>query len=79
MYGLDPITRQCTYSTPCGWCAKWDKKCDNKIGCGINCDTPTKKEQALEDIKSGKGLSRLNVRIDSESSLPSGIRKEIRG
>jgi hypothetical protein len=23
---------QCTYSTPCGWCVKWDKKCDKKIG-----------------------------------------------
>lgn len=33
MYGLDPLTRQYTYSTPCGWCAKWDKKCDKKIGC----------------------------------------------
>lgn len=32
MQGLDPFTRQCTYSTPCGWCAKWDKKCDKKIG-----------------------------------------------
>lgn len=31
MYGLDPLTRQCTYSTPCGWCTKWDKKCDKKI------------------------------------------------
>ncbi len=33
MQGLDPFTRQCVYSTPCGWCAKWDKKCDKKIGC----------------------------------------------
>lgn len=32
MQGLNPITMQCTYSTPCGWCAKWDKKCDKKIG-----------------------------------------------
>lgn len=32
MYGLDPLTRQCTYETPCGWCTKWDKKCDKKIG-----------------------------------------------
>lgn len=31
MQGLNPITMQCTYSTPCGWCTKWDKKCDNKI------------------------------------------------
>lgn len=20
----------CTYATPCGWCSKWDKVCDNK-------------------------------------------------
>ncbi len=34
MQGLNPLTMQCAYSTPCGWCAKWDKKCDKKIGCG---------------------------------------------
>lgn len=34
MYGLNPITMQCTYSTPCGYCTKWDKKCDKKIGPG---------------------------------------------
>ena len=28
------ITGICPYETPCGWCAKWDKKCDKKIGCG---------------------------------------------
>lgn len=22
----------CIYETPCGWCTKWDKKCDRKIG-----------------------------------------------
>ena len=22
----------CIYETPCGWCSKWDKKCDRKIG-----------------------------------------------
>ena len=32
MQGTNPITMLCTYSTPCGWCAKWDKKCDKKIG-----------------------------------------------
>ena len=31
MQGLNPLTMQCIYSTPCGWCAKWDKKCDKKI------------------------------------------------
>lgn len=24
-------TINCTYETPCGWCTKWDKKCDCKI------------------------------------------------
>ena len=24
-------TQNCTYKTPCGWCSKWDKKCDEKI------------------------------------------------
>ena len=27
MFGI----MNCTYSTPCGWCTKWDKKCDKKI------------------------------------------------
>lgn len=22
---------ECNYITPCGWCEKWDKKCDSKI------------------------------------------------
>lgn len=30
MQGTNPLTMQCTYSTPCGWCTKWDKKCDKK-------------------------------------------------
>ena len=25
------IKQTCIYSTPCGWCTKWDKKCDKKI------------------------------------------------
>ena len=24
-------TNNCVYETSCGWCSKWDKKCDNKI------------------------------------------------
>ena len=24
-------TTNCVYETPCGWCSKWDKKCDEKI------------------------------------------------
>lgn len=29
---IGTVTYVCTYETPCGWCAKWDKKCDKKIG-----------------------------------------------
>lgn len=25
-------TNACIYETPCGWCTKWDKECDKKIG-----------------------------------------------
>ena len=32
MQGTNPLTMKCTYETPCGWCAKWDKECDKKIG-----------------------------------------------
>ena len=29
----------CMYETPCGWCTKWDKKCDKKIDIPIkNCN-----------------------------------------
>lgn len=24
-------TINCVYETPCGWCYKWDKKCDKQI------------------------------------------------
>lgn len=89
MQGLNPLTMQCTYSTPCGWCAKWDKKCDKKIGCGN--DKPQRglrantgmyddaMDPALKDIISGKGLSRLDTNLDPNKPLPSGIRREIKG
>lgn len=75
MYGLDPLTRQCTYSTPCGLCTKWDKKCDNKIGCvddkpqrglrakaGIYDEAMPRSDaqEVIETIKSGK-LPPLNT------------------
>lgn len=76
MQGLNPLTMQCTYSTPCGWCTKWDKKCDKKIGCGDD-DKPKRglrakagiydeamsrsdAQEVIETIKSGK-LPPLNT------------------
>ena len=29
---ISTIEIMCQYETPCGWCCKWDKKCDKKIG-----------------------------------------------
>jgi hypothetical protein len=26
------VKTSCLYELPCGWCTKWDKKCDKKIG-----------------------------------------------
>ena len=89
MQGLNPLTMECTYSTPCGWCTKWDKKCDKKIGCGDNKPPRGLRAYAslfddyagseLDDIRSGKGLSRLDTNLDPNKPLPPGIRKEIRG
>ena len=31
-------TINCVYETPCGWCSKWDKKCDKK--------TPERRQRA---------------------------------
>ena len=66
----------CTYETPCGWCTKWDKKCDKKIGCdndkpqrglrakaGIFLDEAIPNSDAqkvIETVKSGK-LPPLNT------------------
>lgn len=40
-------TMNCTYETPCGWCTKWDKKCNKKVGC--NADKPHK-DIVLEEL-----------------------------
>lgn len=30
MYGTNPLTMQCVYQTPCGFCTKYEKNCDKK-------------------------------------------------
>jgi hypothetical protein len=40
------ITGICPYETPCGWCTKWDKKCDKKIGGYPTVDLTDKKPKA---------------------------------
>lgn len=29
--GISTVTYVCPYELPCGWCTKWDKKCDKNI------------------------------------------------
>lgn len=64
MQGLNPLTMECAYSTPCGWCTKWDKKCDKKIGGYPTVDPADKTpkshaQKTIDYIKSGKGLPPL--------------------
>ena len=51
-------TINCVYETPCGWCSKWDKKCDSKI---VRLDLHCNKDKDLEDIRSGNGLTLADV------------------
>lgn len=53
----------CRYITPCGWCWKWDKKCDKKIGCG--------------DDKPQRGLRAEGNVYDDNCSMPKGIIRKI--
>ena len=59
---LASVKRTCTYSTPCGWCIKWDKKCDKRIG----CDSPSLKipeseaQRIIDYVNAGK-LPPLNI------------------
>ena len=86
---ISTIEIMCQYETPCGWCCKWDKKCDKKIGCGdekpqrgLRANTSILDDYGgseLDDIRSGKGLSRLDTNLDPNKPFPSGIRKETRG
>lgn len=63
MQGTNPITMLCTYSTPCGWCCKWDKKCDKKIGCSND--------------KPQKGLRAEDNMCDDECSVPKKVIRKI--
>ena len=31
MQGTNPLTMQCAYITPCGWCARQNKECDIEV------------------------------------------------
>lgn len=58
------ITGICQYETPCGWCAKWDKKCDKKIGGG-------------DDNRLQRGLRAEDNVYDDNCPMPKGIIRKI--
>ena len=61
---LDKIVdKPCPYELPCGYCTKWDKKCDKKIGCG--------------DDKPQRGLRAESNVYDDNCHIPKGIIRKI--
>ena len=46
-------TINCIYETPCGWCSKWDKKCDTKISCDNNTNKPPLPSVTLTTTRDG--------------------------
>lgn len=76
MQGTNPLTGQCAYITPCGWCARQNRECDiknakkRKKQYGDLFKSP--KDSDLEKIEDGCGL----VLTDLHSTVSSGIRKE---
>lgn len=84
---IQPPKQQCSYETPCGWCTKWDKKCDKKIPeRGLRA-----KGNFIEDaIDSSDAMNVINQAIDEiklldnifetdkySDSVYSGFRKEV--
>ena len=51
-------TINCVYETPCGWCSKWDKKCDQK--------TPEQKQGKINSVYDTT-TSKTNKTCQSES------------
>ena len=52
-------TINCVYETPCGWCSKWDKKCDRKM--------PERKVNTVdEDIATAKDAAKAVEKCKSE-------------
>ena len=54
MYGINPLTMECYYRTPCGWCVKWDKKCDKKSGRSYESSEKTSKVNLWEEWEKGQ-------------------------
>lgn len=61
----------CPYETPCGYCAKWDKKCDKKIG------QPTSDPEKEKIIKNIQHLQNLILRDKYSDDVYSTFREDV--
>lgn len=53
MYGINPLTNECAYKTPCGWCARLNKEC-----------TKNKNYVEKREYVKNKDYTRNRVKID---------------
>ena len=59
MYGINPLTNECAYKTPCGWCARLNKECTK------NKNYVEKKEYVRDkEYVKNKDHTRNRVKID---------------
>ena len=42
--------KPCPYETPCGWCTRWEKKCDKKIGRDKNQGNPLLEVETIKPV-----------------------------
>ena len=49
MYGINPLTNECAYKTPCGWCARLDKECAEDKGHVKDNDYARSKEYVRDE------------------------------
>lgn len=56
------LTNTCPYATMCGWCSKWDKECDRKIGAAtqITGGTVVAPEININDISGSDSATAIS-------------------
>lgn len=55
-------TTNCVYETPCGWCSKWDKKCDKKMrteSYKINNPKSNKSTETTNDFSTAMAVNKI--------------------
>lgn len=65
---LSSVKKSCPYQLPCGWCTKWDKKCDLKIGC-TNPSREPRVNAVLYDVGIAPCVDCKKHKIDTQHCL----------